>query len=141
YLAPHAGPTADKPDARDDGLPQLQQQRQEQDRENGIPVVFLYGENDWMDIAGGYAAERKLRDAQTAAVLASSPSSSSSSSSAVGASEEQQRGRENGDVKVLVIAKAGHHVYLDGVDQFNRVVVEEMRDVEVRGGRGGGRKG
>ncbi|KAK4926243.1 hypothetical protein LTR66_016356, partial [Elasticomyces elasticus] len=136
-LAPRDGATVDKSDARDGGraIGNGDESRQK-DRENGIPVVFLYGENDWMDIAGGYAAERKLRDAQ-AAVLAASSSSSSSpsySSSAAGGSgsEEQPRGRDNGDVKVLVIARAGHHVYLDGVDQFNRVVVEEMRDVEGR---------
>ena len=31
----------------------------ERRRENGIPVVLMYGEKDWMDIDGGYAAVRK----------------------------------------------------------------------------------
>ncbi len=27
----------------------------------GIPSVWMYGDVDWMDIAGGYAAEEKFR--------------------------------------------------------------------------------
>jgi cardiolipin-specific phospholipase len=34
----------------------------EKRRENGIPVVMMYGENDWMDIGGGYAAEKKFEE-------------------------------------------------------------------------------
>ena len=80
-------------------------------RETGIPIVFMYGENDWMDVAGGFAAEEKiLREKER--ILA-------------GKSEEEKK-EDNADAKVIIIRKAGHHVYLDGWDQFNRVMLEEM---------------
>lgn len=86
-------------------------------RETGVPVVLMYGENDWMDVAGGYAAEQKLKEEKAKALL--------------NATEEEKK-RENGDAKVVVIRKAGHHVYLDGADHFNDVMSEEMKDVEER---------
>ena len=86
-------------------------------KETGVPVVFMYGENDWMDIAGGYAAEAKI-DAERERVLKE-------------ASEEDKK-LEQGDAKVLVIKKAGHHVYLDGWEEFNEVMRGEMKDVDAR---------
>lgn len=86
-------------------------------RETGVPVVLMYGENDWMDVAGGFAAEQKLKEEKAKALA--------------NASEEEKR-RENGDAKVVIIRKAGHHVYLDGADHFNSVMEEEMKDVEAR---------
>ncbi|KAL3955787.1 hypothetical protein ACCO45_011350 [Purpureocillium lilacinum] len=38
-------------------------------KETGIPVVFMYGENDWMDVAGGLAAAEKLKEARAKAPL------------------------------------------------------------------------
>jgi cardiolipin-specific phospholipase len=32
----------------------------------------------------------------------------------------------------VIIKKAGHHVYLDGWEQFNSVMLEEMADVRRR---------
>ena len=34
-----------------------------------------------------------------------------------------------------MIRKAGHHVYLDGWEQFNEEMREEMKDVEKRQAR------
>jgi cardiolipin-specific phospholipase len=82
-------------------------------RETGIPIVMMYGENDWMDIAGGYAAEQKLKEEKQRALKT--------------ASDEEKR-RENGSAKVIIIKKAGHHLYLDGWEEFNEVMREEMAE-------------
>jgi cardiolipin-specific phospholipase len=74
----------------------------------------MYGENDWMDVGGGYAAEEKMKQEQKRILATAS-------------AEEKQR--ENSQAKVVIINKAGHHVYLDGAEQFNRVMLEEMKDV------------
>lgn len=84
-------------------------------RETGFPIVFMYGENDWMDVAGGFAAEEKIK-AERKRILAN-------------ASPEEQN-RDHGEAKVVIINKAGHHVYLDGWEQFNRVMLAEMDDVK-----------
>lgn len=86
-------------------------------RENGIPVVLMYGEQDWMDVGGGYAAEERIKQ-EKKKILAQAT--------------EEEKLRENGDVKVSVIRKAGHHLYLEGYEQFNEEILEEMRDVEAR---------
>ncbi|KAF4543052.1 Alpha beta hydrolase fold protein [Lasiodiplodia theobromae] len=93
FLGPHAGPLpdGDRPSSPNTG---------EQKRENGVPVVFMYGENDWMDVAGGFAAEQKMKE-EKERILA-------------GKTTEEQK-NDNGSAKVLVIRKAGHHLYLDGV--------------------------
>ena len=91
-------------------------------RETGVPVVMMYGENDWMDIAGGYAAEKKIEE-EKARILKDLPT--------------EERTKDNGSAKVVVIKKAGHHVYLDGWEEFNNVMLKEMNEVsrKERSGR------
>ncbi|KAF5520915.1 putative cardiolipin-specific deacylase [Colletotrichum aenigma] len=84
-------------------------------RETGIPVVFMYGENDWMDVAGGLEAEEKLKQRRAQALLTAT---------------DEEKARENGSAKVKVISKAGHHLYLDNADEFNDFIRKEMEDVE-----------
>ncbi|KAG4417041.1 hypothetical protein IFR04_009817 [Cadophora malorum] len=84
-------------------------------RETGIPVVLMYGENDWMDIAGGYAAEQKLKEEKAKALKAATA---------------EEKKNENGSAKVVIIQKAGHHLYLDGWEQFNEVMREEMEETK-----------
>jgi cardiolipin-specific phospholipase len=107
YLTPHSGPTADTDISNSNDQP----------RENGLPVVLMYGEHDWMDIAGGYAAEQKIKEEKERLLKDKS---------------REERQKDQGDAKVVIIRKAGHHVYLDGWDQFNEEMLGEMEDVERR---------
>jgi cardiolipin-specific phospholipase len=68
-------------------------------REAGVPVVLMYGSHDWMDVSGGHAAVRRMREAREQALE--------------GATAEERR-RDRGEARVVLIDRAGHHVYLDG---------------------------
>lgn len=114
WIGQHDAPTVDGADrASGEGL----KGQVARVRETGLPVVFLYGEHDWMDVKGGYAAAEKIKAEKERAMKEASG---------------EERERENGDAKVVVIRKAGHHVYLDSAEHFNEVVEGEMRDVESR---------
>lgn len=82
-------------------------------KETGFPVVMMYGDSDWMDIAGGYAAEQKLKEARENALRNAS---------------EVEKVQENGSAKVLVVQKAGHHLYLEGWEEFNQLIRGEMEE-------------
>ena len=95
-------------------------------KETGIPIILMYGENDWMDVAGGFAAEQKLKE-ERARVWKTATT--------------EEKNAENGSAKVVIIKKAGHHLYLDGWEEFNEVLRQEMehtsRQTKKRNGNGG----
>jgi cardiolipin-specific phospholipase len=113
------------PSSSSSSRPQSQQERHKKEeealltRETGIPVVLMYGEHDWMDIAGGFAAAQRLNDERERVLCAPHTTAA-------------QRRAENGSGKVLVVQRAGHHLYLDGWEQFNELVRQEMEDVTRR---------
>jgi cardiolipin-specific phospholipase len=86
-------------------------------REPGLPVVFMYGDNDWMDVKGGYAAKKKI-DAETKRLLADA--------------SPEERSRDQASAKVVIVKNAGHHLYLDNADEFNDFVLKEMEDVRMK---------
>ncbi|PLB55182.1 alpha/beta hydrolase [Aspergillus steynii IBT 23096] len=83
-------------------------------RENGLPIVFMYGDHDWMDVKGGMAARAKLEEEKNRILSTATP-------------EDKQS--DNGSAKVVVIKNSGHHIYLDGWEEFNRIILSEMEEV------------
>ncbi|KKY23609.1 putative alpha beta hydrolase [Phaeomoniella chlamydospora] len=109
---PIPSPTSDTYDSVPASTPSPSQKK-----ENGIPVVMMYGDHDWMDVKGGHAAVEKLELEKKKFLHAAT---------------DGEKARENGDAKVVIISSAGHHVYLDNPEEFNKVMMEEMKDVEKR---------
>ena len=89
----------------------------EQKRETGYPVVLMYGENDWMDVAGGYAAEQKILEEKERAMKNASV---------------EDKAKDEASAKVTIIGKAGHHLYLEGWEEFNEKMRGEMQEVSRR---------
>lgn len=113
YLEPHQGPIPDpEPGSEGNGGGAM-----ERKRENGIPVVFMYGDHDWMDVAGGFASEEKMKEEKRLALKGKS---------------RDEKEKDNGSSRVVIILKAGHHLYIDNPEHFNEIVDQEMEDVEKR---------
>ncbi|KAL4810752.1 Alpha/Beta hydrolase protein [Aspergillus unguis] len=83
-------------------------------RETGLPVVFMYGDHDWMDYKGGQKAAAKIREEKERVLKDATP---------------EERAADNASAKVVMIKNSGHHVYLDGWEQFNDTVLKEMEEV------------
>ncbi|KAK2790981.1 hypothetical protein FQN53_007168 [Emmonsiellopsis sp. PD_33] len=90
-------------------------------REPGIPIVLMYGEQDWMDVTGGHAAVARIEEEKKRILEHAS---------------EEERAADRGSAKVVIIRNAGHHLYLDGWEEFNGVVLDEMREVANMDGAG-----
>ncbi|KLU81936.1 alpha/beta hydrolase [Magnaporthiopsis poae ATCC 64411] len=86
--------------------------KQAEVRETGIPVVFMYGDSDWMDVKGGYAAAERLQARSREALLHGTP---------------EEKRNEKGTARVVIVSKAGHHLYIDNPDEFNKILTEEMK--------------
>lgn len=67
-----------------------------------MPVTFLYGDNDWMDVDGGHASVKELAKAG------------------------------NDKAKVHVVKGAGHHVYLDNPEDTNEIIDAAIKAVPSR---------
>jgi cardiolipin-specific phospholipase len=68
-----------------------------------VPVTFIYGDNDWMDVDGGHASVKALQKAG------------------------------NDHASVHVVAGAGHHVYLDNPEATNAILTDAIKAVGVEG--------
>lgn len=83
-------------------------------KETGFPLVFMYGDSDWMDVAGGFASEEKIKLRVEKALTEGT---------------EEERRDENGSARVIVVRKAGHHLYLDNPEGFNEYLVKELEEL------------
>jgi len=113
YIPSEIGPNVA---AKESSLATTAEEKLEKVKENGVPVVFMYGDGDWMDKKGGYAGMEELAEAKKRA-------------------QDEQASNNRPDQstsKVLIVKGAGHHLYLDGYEEFNQMMGEEMKDVERR---------
>ncbi|WWC93086.1 uncharacterized protein L201_008051 [Kwoniella dendrophila CBS 6074] len=64
-----------------------------------VPVTMMYGDNDWMDVEGGHASVKALKEA----------------------------GNQNASCHV--IPKAGHHLYLDNPEYTNKLLDKTIKAI------------
>lgn len=81
------------------------------------PTIFMYGSVDWMDVNGGREGSSIINNERKKTL--DDPN--------VPADVKE---RDRGWSKVYVISNAGHHLYLDGWEEFNDRILEEMEEVE-----------
>ncbi|KAF7542198.1 hypothetical protein G7Z17_g11795 [Cylindrodendrum hubeiense] len=84
--------------------------------ETGIPIVFMYGDNDWMDVDGGQAAVEKVNHFRLEAL------------------RHGTNGLQKnycGEAKLIIIPDAGHNLYLDNHEEFNRVICKELEEIKA----------
>ena len=73
----------------------------------------MYGDKDWMDLKGGQRGAKLLNEVRDQQLRA--------------AKTEEERRRENGGAVVKKIKDAGHHLYLEGWEEFNELMRGEMK--------------
>lgn len=105
----------------------------------GVPTVFMYGDMDWMDVAGGYAAEHSIRDTKIESKEGQKWYTGGSEwrgddPRVFGGAGRKLTGEVEckGEAKVLVVENSGHHLYVDNYKQFNEMIRNELKDVERR---------
>ncbi|WWC73433.1 uncharacterized protein I206_107401 [Kwoniella pini CBS 10737] len=64
-----------------------------------VPVTFMYGDNDWMDVQGGNDSVKALKEAG------------------------------NSNATCHVVPKAGHHLYLDNPEYTNKLIGQAIKDI------------
>ena len=110
----------------------------------GVPTVLMYGEVDWMDVTGGFSAQERIRKEGRRLDSQGWRGGGEWLGDGKGIGEDVLngggKGKHNvkdgqlggGEAKVLIVKGAGHHVYLDGWEEFNEMITAEMDDVEER---------
>ena len=110
----------------------------------GVPTVLMYGEVDWMDVTGGFSAQERIRKEGRRLDSEGWRGGGEWLGDGQGLGEnvvgEGGKGKHDvkdgqvggGEAKVLIVKGAGHHVYLDGWEEFNEMIIAELEDVEER---------
>lgn len=82
-----------------------------------FPTIFMYGSRDWMDANGGKRASEIINGEREKIMVDPNVPA-------------DEKSRDRGWSKVYTISNAGHHLYLDGWEEFNERILGEMEEVE-----------